>query len=542
MTIPLRTFVLSLALGLLLAFVALSLQSDSAEAQVADSGVACNASGGSGGLSPGRHDITLAGRPALLYVGSGYQSSQPAMLTFFLHGDGANTQPVLAPAKSELMDDNGWLYVAPRANGDIWYQGGITSSPSGNVGIEANAQLLEDVFEELFDDYNLCQNVLLGSSASGGSWFYDAYFLATRGDTYPAYMNLGCGSSGINSSWTGFPFYAQLLTFNNDADIQARTKLHYSIGTADFLFDEAESAIPHLQSLGFDVTTDFRSGVGHCQYDVSQTAVNWWRDLCEDGFIPTTSLDASGAIRPESCSPAQQQSGPTCNGQAVTVDIGAGQQPTNGDDVIQGTSGADNIDGLGGNDVICGLSGADQIRGGTGNDQLFGGDGDDRMQGNEGNDLISGNLGNDRLFGGIGDDAIDGGAGNDTLGGFGGADSINGGAGDDVVFGGFGPDSILGGAGNDRLSGLIGNDTIDGGAGDDVVLGNAGQDTLFGGSGNDTVSGGNSLDTVNGGSGNDTVSGGRADDTLIGGNGVDTCSGNKGFDTATGCETTFGLP
>jgi len=528
--------------GVVIGLTALSLTANDAVAQTGSSGVSCNASGGSGGLSPGRHDITIAGRPALLYIGSGYQPSQPAMLTFFLHGDGANTQAILAPVKQELMDDNGWIYVAPRANGTIWYANGIGSQPSDNLGIEANAQLLEDVFEELFDDYNLCRNVLLGSSASGGSWFYDAYFLATRGADYPAYMNLGCGSSGINPSWDGFPFYSDLLTFNTDADILARTKLHYSIGTADFLFPAAQDAVPHLQSLGFDVTTDFRSGVGHCLYDVSATAVNWWRDLCESGFVPVPSLDAAGTIRPESCSTTTTNAGPTCDGRTVTVNLGAGHQPTQGSDVIQGTSGDDVIDGLGGNDVICGRGGNDELRGGPGNDSLFGGAGNDRIRGNAGNDTITGNVGNDFLYGGTGNDTIDGGSGNDTIGGFGGDDTITAGDGADVVFGGFGADNIAGGAGNDRLSGLVGNDTINGGDGADIVLGNAGQDTLFGGNGNDTVSGGNSLDTVNGGNGNDTVSGGRANDALIGGNGVDSCAGNRGTDTATGCETTFSVP
>jgi hypothetical protein len=46
--------------------------------------------------------------------------------------------------------------------------------------------------------------------------------------------------------------------------------------------------------------------------------------------------------------PAAVAQGKTCGGQTVTVDIGAGDSPTNGPDVIRGTRGDDLINGGGG--------------------------------------------------------------------------------------------------------------------------------------------------------------------------------------------------
>ena len=68
-----------------------------------------------------------------------------------------------------------------------------------------------------------------------------------------------------------------------------------------------------------------------------------------------------------------------CLGLVVTVDIGAAELPTEGDDVIMGTDLDDTIDGLGGDDVICGSGG---------NDTLFGGDGSDRLVGGPGEDVL----------------------------------------------------------------------------------------------------------------------------------------------------------
>lgn len=173
-------------------------------------------------------------------------------------------------------------------------------------------------------------------------------------------------------------------------------------------------------------------------------------------------------------SPLAAQAAATCNGLAVTVDVAAGELPTNVDDVIRGTAGNDTIDGLAGNDVICGLGGDDLLRGGDGFDKIFAGAGDDSL---------GGGIGNDRLIGGPGNDVIVGASGNDRL------------------FGGPGRDVLIGNGGNDRLSGGPGSDRLSGGLGDDLLLGNLGRDVLLGGSGDDVLKGGAWVDELNGGSG-----------------------------------------
>ncbi|MEM7337947.1 MAG: calcium-binding protein [Actinomycetota bacterium] len=113
-----------------------------------------------------------------------------------------------------------------------------------------------------------------------------------------------------------------------------------------------------------------------------------------------------------------------CYGQAITVDIGAGQVPTNGNDVILGTAGGDIINAMDGDDIVCARGGADTVVGANGNDVVFG---------EAGNDLISGNSNNDVLFGGPGRDRAFGGSGDDTVYGGGGDNNVHGGPGDDFV-------------------------------------------------------------------------------------------------------------
>lgn len=123
----------------------------------------------------------------------------------------------------------------------------------------------------------------------------------------------------------------------------------------------------------------------------------------------------------------------TCMGLPVTVDLAAGDAPTDGDDVVRGTRGPDQIDGRGGNDVICGRGGDDVIIGGAGDDRIASGGSDDVLRGGMGNDLLKGGAGTDRLYGGSGNDVLRGGRGDDSLVGGAGTDQLYGGAGSDTV-------------------------------------------------------------------------------------------------------------
>ena len=129
-----------------------------------------------------------------------------------------------------------------------------------------------------------------------------------------------------------------------------------------------------------------------------------------------------------------------CQGLAVTVDLAAGEVPTDGDDVIAGTDQADVIDAGAGDDVICALGGDDVIDGGLGRDRIQAGQGDDVVRGGPQRDRLSGGEGHDVLSGGSGSDRIDGGFDDDR---------IVGRTGDDRIVGGFGDDRIIAGDGDD---------------------------------------------------------------------------------------------
>lgn|GEM_PF-2379965 len=272
---------------------------------------------------------------------------------------------------------------------------------------------------------------------------------------------------------------------------------------------------------------------------------------------------AAGVLVLTSAGTDRLQNAPLCDGRAVTVDIGSGQAPTPGDDVILGTVGDDVIDALAGNDVICALDGADQVLGNDGNDKVLGGDGHDYLRGNEGNDTILGGGGNDFTEGGRGNDVLNGGGGNDQLighfdhdrldggpgndymeGGDGsdwlhgsdGNDILHGNAGDDIMNGDRGDDIIHGEGGNDRILGADGIDTIHGGDGDDYLRGNRGDDIIHGGDGNDFAEGGWGNDVIHGGDGNDSLIGHNDDDQLSGGPGNDYARGGNGDDWIRGEE------
>ncbi|MFT7475507.1 MAG: Ca2+-binding RTX toxin-like protein [Verrucomicrobiales bacterium] len=244
--------------------------------------------------------------------------------------------------------------------------------------------------------------------------------------------------------------------------------------------------------------------------------------------------------------------GPRCNGLTITIDIGAGDTPTAGDDVILGTPGVDVISALEGNDTICGLGGADIINAGAGDDWVDAGDGDDRVFGLGGVDTLFGGEGIDELIGFDGNDHLDGGTGADTLNGGpdddliiggddddrifgqGGNDTVFAGAGADLVTGSDGVDVLNGGAGDDLLNGGPGGDTVHGDAGADTIFGLIGDDMLFGDDGDDLVFGQPGLDSVDGGAGNDLLWGNEQDDVMSDPSGSNTINGGSGNDTITG--------
>ncbi len=120
--------------------------------------------------------------------------------------------------------------------------------------------------------------------------------------------------------------------------------------------------------------------------DIVDTVVGWPTEPAGNG----PSLELTDSLLDNSVASSWTGSGvhggtpgagplPRCNGLVVTVDIGAGDVPTEGPDVILGTKGADVINALDGDDTICGLGGEDVITGGGGLDTFLGGEGEPQL-------------------------------------------------------------------------------------------------------------------------------------------------------------------
>ncbi|MDH3704954.1 MAG: PQQ-dependent sugar dehydrogenase [Acidimicrobiia bacterium] len=231
-----------------------------------------------------------------------------------------------------------------------------------------------------------------------------------------------------------------------------------------------------------------------------------------------------------------------CLGVPATVVIGAGDRPTNGDDVILGTAEKDVILAGGGNDLVCGGGGGDRIEGEAGDDWLFGEGGGDTLKGGIGRDVIDGGPGADQLLGNDGNDVLLARGGNDTGNGGPGADRIEGKGGDDQLRGGIGDDVIIGHEGRDELFGGGNQDRLDGGEGADLISGSNGKDELFGGAGDDRLFGSQGRDVLWGDGGNDRLAGEGENDRLRGGANVDHCFGGDGIDGMRSCEFHRGVP
>lgn len=223
-----------------------------------------------------------------------------------------------------------------------------------------------------------------------------------------------------------------------------------------------------------------------------------------------------------------------CYGYGVTVDLLAGDVPTDGPDVILGGPLRDRINAGGGDDVICSLGGWDIIDAGPGNDTIIAGLGNDQIIGGDGRDSIIAGWGADTVDAGDGDDEVSGGRGNDTIELGEGNDFATGNEGNDKIYGGAGNDELFGRIGFDRLEGGGGNDLLVGGVGPDKIFGEAGADEAYGEAGRDRIDMGGGKDLAIGGDGDDIIFGGPGDDRLGGGDGDDIIHGNEQQDLAVG--------
>ena len=225
---------------------------------------ALTASGGSGGLAPGAHDVTLAGYPARIVVGDGYDPSTPTFLAWYLHGDGGGYD---TRGMDAFIDEMDWVYVAPQAppgvnDPDLYPWDGRDGGSQA-----ANLAQIKAVLDHMIANYNVYTNFHFGAGASGGSWFYDFYGPSFA--DYPSYFNLNCGASQRSSAPAPDPVVA------------ANSEFHYTIGTDDFLFPGALTSVPAYEAAGYQVGTDFRLGVGHCAFNTGAATVAYWREVLQ---------------------------------------------------------------------------------------------------------------------------------------------------------------------------------------------------------------------------------------------------------------------
>lgn len=251
----------------------------------------------------------------------------------------------------------------------------------------------------------------------------------------------------------------------------------------------------------------------------------------------------------------------------VNMASGAGNEVSDGTNIVNWTGVIENLlTGLG-NDTINGTSGDNFISMGAGNDAVWAAGGNDTLDGGSGNDryVYTGAWGNDSILDSAGIDQLDfgtstlnvtfnlaAGAGNEVTDGtstinWSGdiVENVKAGSGNDSITGNSLANSLIGGTGNDTLNGGAGNDTLDGGAGDDVyqfALG-YGTDTVTDVSGTDTLDFsaysedlglGLNTTTFNDGNGNIVNWSASAIENLIMGSGNDFLTGNSAANVLTG--------
>jgi Ca2+-binding RTX toxin-like protein len=380
---------------------------------------------------------------------------------------------------------------------------------------------------------------VFGAAQSPTIWYDQPSTLASTllpGDVFPCCGGqpsaYGIYSVGyVNTRGTEGTFYMDLGT---------------SPGSANLGSVAAGSTNPADVDDGYQIAADWAAGDGFGALVPGQT-YHWHLR-----YDRTSGADIVGASQSFTV-PVQT----TCNGLAVTVNLGLGQQPTEGNDVILGTSASETIAARGGNDTICALGGKDTIVGGGGNDWINGGAGINSVSFANAPAGVTVNL------------AVAGaqstGEGVDTLISIA---NVTGSPFRDVLTGNSAANVFGGLAGNDTFIGGPGNDTFDGGTGRDTVsystnssgvrvtlTTTSAQDTLSAGLDRlrgienligtptrDQLTGNSAANKLTGGGGNDSLAGGASNDSLVGGPGQDTCAGGTGTDSQSTCEVLSGFP
>lgn len=243
----------------------------------------CNPSNGSGGLPPGRYQTTVAGLNAVVVVPQSYNPSRPAYLAFWIHGDGGAYQRYKKAGNpvTQFVEQHGWILFSPQSpnGGESWWR-----NWSGN-----HNDALAAAFNKMFSKYNVCRNVMFGSSGSGGSEFWTAYFFPAKGGQYPAHMVIGCGGNDGHDSTSR----NQVMALGRDPSVVARSTFYFVYGTEDRLVPGILDAIRLYRSAGFRVEVTAIQGAGHCNKwpdqgfpSLQDRIISGWRNMANRLGVP----------------------------------------------------------------------------------------------------------------------------------------------------------------------------------------------------------------------------------------------------------------
>jgi hypothetical protein len=231
----------------------------------------CNPTGGSGGLNPGTYETTVAGLNAILIVGQGYDPSKPTYLSFYLHGNsgGYIWFKSLSNPVNKFVNQHNWIFVLPR-------------SPQGTSWSKDWNQSLNEAFikvlEEMFAKYNVCRDILIGSSISGGAIFWTGYFFPEEGNKYPAHVSILCGGFAAHNTASR----QKVMDLGRDPDVVAKSTFDYTYGDADYLYNYIVQSVQLYSDAGFKVKTLVLPGAGHCDEWIGQGFPSIFAQITED--------------------------------------------------------------------------------------------------------------------------------------------------------------------------------------------------------------------------------------------------------------------
>ena len=244
----------------------------------------CQPSLGTGGFEPGSYETTVAGLDAALIIGEAYDPETPTHLAFYLHGDSGDSI-IYSEEILEFIDEQGWVLFIP-ASPAVWHQlhteeQRLSLNRSWWTGaVDTRADLLAGAFDQLFAEYNLCRNRLVGAGASGGSVFYSGHFVPAIGDRFPAYVLLNCGGympSGTFRRHTDQDDFAQ--AYADLPVVMASTQLKFSYASGDFVRENVKDAVQFYTEAGYDVIDAEFEADEHCAGDVDGEIAAYFRQF-----------------------------------------------------------------------------------------------------------------------------------------------------------------------------------------------------------------------------------------------------------------------